>query len=336
MNNRESPLYWSIPCGTWFATRVRVSVWFPLVVLVICLRLRSAELGLAFSGLLFLSVLLHEFGHVIGARRTGGSGSEILIWPLGGLAYVQPGPTFAAQLFTTAAGPLVNLALCAVTLPAVVQSGEIAAAFNPFVIPAVSLQFTIGRDLLLLLFCANWVLLLINLIPVYPLDGGRMLQTVLTARMGGEPATEVYLRVGFIAAALAVLGGLMFDSIWVVAIGAVVLVLNMNETVQVRASDSYDDSFMGYDFSQGYTSLEKSAPPPAPPRQPGTIRRWLDRRRAEKTRRVEQQAAEEELLVDALLDKVHHHGIESLSDAERRMLKQASLRYRGKGKPNPS
>jgi len=87
MHNYRNPLYWSFPCGTWFQTQVRISFFLPLLLILLCFQLKDLPLALVFGGVFFLSILLHEFGHVIAARMTGGSGDEILIWPLGGLAF---------------------------------------------------------------------------------------------------------------------------------------------------------------------------------------------------------------------------------------------------------
>ncbi len=329
--NRQSPLFWSFPIGTWFLTHVRVSVFFPLLVLVLAYRLGDFQLGLVFSVILLFSVLMHEFGHIVAARMTGGGGDEILIWPLGGLATVRPANSFRSQFMTAAGGPIVNVMLCAVTLPAIVMSPEynLAQALNPLQMPIDEISERVFPDLLALTFAANWILLLINLVPVYPLDGGRMLQACLSARWGGEVATEVYVRVGFFCGFLLLLGGLMFDSTWIVFIGAIVLVLNMQESFQLRMGENYDESFMGYDFSQGYTSLER-ADDTVPQRRPGFIRRWRDRREAEKLRREQAKQQEVEVQLDALLAKVHDHGIDSLTEAERRQLNRASARFRDK------
>lgn len=338
---RQSPLFWSFPIGTWFLTQVRVSFWFPLLALVILYHF-GFTLGIAITILLFVSVLLHEFGHVIGARRTGGGGDEILIWPLGGLAYVHPAPRPLSRFITAAAGPLVNLALCLVALPAFwassVTEAMIHDAFNPFILPDVDLTNpnTIVAHLLIVTFCLNWIMILINLLPVHPLDGGRMLQSALSTRLDNETSNEIYIRVGFIFAILMMIGGLLFDGetikgMWVVFIGAVVLVLNMQEWFQHQVGESYDESFMGYDFSQGYTSLERLDDEKPRPRRPGPLQRWKERRRAEKERRDEEKLAEVEIQLDELLEKVHNNGMDSLTEAEKRQLRRASNEYRKKG-----
>src|SRR5438067_9255490 len=60
---------------------------------------------------LFAIVTMHEFGHALACRRTGGTANQIILWPLGGVAYVQPPARPGATLWSIAAGPLVNLAL---------------------------------------------------------------------------------------------------------------------------------------------------------------------------------------------------------------------------------
>jgi stage IV sporulation protein FB len=108
-----------------------------------------------------------------------------------------------------------------------------------------------------------------------------------------------------------------------------VFIANLIERNQLQQADHYDESFMGYDFSQGYTSLEQSEIQVERP--PGFWQRWKERRRAEKARRQAEKDQEAERLLDALLDKVHQHGMHSLSESEKRQLARVSARYRDKG-----
>jgi stage IV sporulation protein FB len=341
MNPDRNAVYWSLPLGSWFSTHIRVSVFFPLLVLVLAAsgRLGSLEVGLTFGLVLFLSVLLHEFGHVISARMTGGDGEDILITPFGGLAFCVPAPTFSSRFRTATGGPLVNLALCALTLPAVVTSSseqEIRDCFNPFVFPSLELSGesagSLVQPLLLIVFTANWLLLLINLLPVHPLDGGRMLHLLLQSRFDGIVARSIYLRIGLICGWGMVLVGLWIENTWLMAIAAVVISLNMTETYQMHFPSETEESFMGYDFSQGYTSLERSidddefAPPK--PAQPGLLARWKAQREEERQRRQAEEDRDMERRLDELLDKLHLGGEASLTPAERKQLKQISARLR--------
>src|ERR1700728_3418352 len=71
---------------------------------------------------LFLIVMIHEFGHALACRQVGGTANQIVLWPLGGVAYVDPPPRPGATLWSIAAGPLVNVALIPVLYVAVAMS----------------------------------------------------------------------------------------------------------------------------------------------------------------------------------------------------------------------
>jgi Zn-dependent protease len=283
-----------------------------------------------------LSLLIHEFAHIFVARLTGGVGNEILIWPLGGLAFVQPASTFRSQFLTPAAGPLSNLLVCGAVTARLWGAGAFPAVLNPLIFPvdpahALGAEWLI--DVLKVTFWCNWILLIVNLLPVFPLDGIRMTLAVLKNRVDVESAAESAIRISFIVASLAMGVGLFVDSSWVVFFGALVLVYTIFEWVQLRTADTLDDSFMGYDFSQGYTSLERSSKnQSSSPRRKGWIESWRERRRAEKERRARLEIEEAQQQLDVILEKVHQQGIDSLSDAERRQLNRASARLRDRGK----
>ncbi|MHC4876558.1 MAG: site-2 protease family protein [Planctomycetota bacterium] len=338
MNPDRNAVYWSLPLGSWFATRIRVSVFFPLLVLLLAAsqRLGSIEVGLTFGLVLFISVLLHEFGHVIAARMTGGDGEEILITPFGGLATCNPAPTFSSRFGSVAGGPLVNLSLCMLTLPAILTTSRetLRDCLNPFVFPSLELTAdsvaALVEPLLLIVFTANWLLLLINLLPVHPLDGGRMLYILLQARMESYVARSVYLRTGLICGWVMVLVGLLLENTWLMAIAAVVISLNLSETYQMHFQGETEESFMGYDFSQGYTSLERSLTDDDDehPSQPGLLARWKAQREEDRQRRQAEEDRHMEQRLDELLDKLHSQGEAALSSAEKKQLKEISARLR--------
>lgn len=332
MNDRLGVLSWSFPAGRLFLTQIRVSPLFLFVVLVLALRLQW-QVGLVLSGFLFLAVLAHEFGHVMLARLTGGMADEILIGPWGGLARAQPGPTTAAAIQTIAAGPLVNLAFAALFFPGFYAPELLWGALNPLYLPVAQFHAeTWGRECLLLAFAANWVLFLVNILPMFPLDGGQILSVILGTRYPSDAAHRITGNVGTIASLIVMAVALIFDLSWLVAIGAVTLVLNVLLTVQMQAGESYDDSFMGYDFSQGYTSLERSGQTTREPR-PTWLQTWKARRRERQQIREATRRQDLERQLDELLAKVHERGMDALSDAEKRLLRRASEELRHRTRP---
>jgi Zn-dependent protease len=332
MNERLNWMLPSISAGRIFATDVRISWWFALVPLVLCPRY-GIELGLVFLVLLYLSVVLHEFAHVFAARWTGGFADEIHLTPIGGAALVRPGQGAFGLGITAAAGPLVNFVICICSFPGWYAPDTLWKCLNPFVMPISRFDTTeLGRDLGLLLFTANWISLLINLLPVVPLDGGQMLRAILSTRTHPELVQRTASRIGLGVAIVLLLVGLGCDLSQVVFIGTIVLVMNVIQLLQEDMGESMDDSVFGYDFSAGYESLERSNPTTTREAKPGLIQRWRERRRIrrEQQERIRRMEAEQQL--DILLAKVHENGLQSLSEKEQKLLQNCSelLRERGK------
>jgi hypothetical protein len=237
------------------------------------------------------------------------------------------------QFVTALGGPVVNLLLCLLTLPAALDSGYGWRVLNPMHLPMSSDDFggvRLVNDLQVLAFYVNWVLLVINLIPAEPLDGGRMARCWLAARTSAATAAEISLRVAFaVVIVLAVLALFFLKSIALLGIAFLICVLALQESFELQSGESYDDSFMGYDFSQGYTSLERSDERPRPRARPGLLARWLESRRLHKQVRLEREQLRAEQQLDEILAKVHDRGLGALTPAERRLLKRASDRFRG-------
>lgn len=134
-------------------------------------------------------VLLHEFGHVLACRSVGGKADRVVLWPLGGLAFVAPPPRPSAVLWTTAAGPLVNLVLAPAFIVLAVLTaplGEEAAASDL-------------HRLLVAMAVFNAVMLVFNLLPIFPLDGGRLLYAVLWWLLGRSVGLTIAAGLGMAA-----------------------------------------------------------------------------------------------------------------------------------------
>ncbi len=148
---------------------------------------RSPVFNVAEYLALFGIVTLHEFGHSLACRQVGGNADRIVLWPLGGVAYVDPPQRPGATLWSIAAGPLVNVAL----LP--VLFGLLLAARS------AGLAETAPDTLALLRAVAfiNLGLLVFNLLPVYPLDGGQILRSLLWFVLGRARSLTAASVVGF-------------------------------------------------------------------------------------------------------------------------------------------
>jgi len=135
---------------------------------------------------LFAIVLLHEFGHALACRQTGGVADRIVLWPLGGIAFVSPPRRPGAMLWSIAAGPLVNVIL----------------------LPILSIALTISRigvdepgDFGLFLYHVWWInlaLLIFNILPVYPLDGGQILRALLWFPLGEIRSLQIASVIGLV------------------------------------------------------------------------------------------------------------------------------------------
>src|SRR5271169_2991099 len=137
---------------------------------------------------LFLIVTLHEFGHSLACRQVGGQANQIVLWPLGGVAYVDPPPRPGATLWSIAAGPLVNVALVPVLLGLGLMSGSLGWAAA---IPN-------ANTLLQAVWFINTRLLLFNMLPIYPLDGGQILRSLLWFALGRARSLMVATILGFV------------------------------------------------------------------------------------------------------------------------------------------
>jgi Zn-dependent protease/CBS domain-containing protein len=185
---------WSLNLGSLGGTAIRIHVTFLLFLVwlgAIYYRQGGAEAawqGTIFIVILFLCVLLHELGHVFAARRYGVKTRDVTLWPFGGIASMEQMPEKPGQeLIVALAGPAVNGVIAAVLL---LWLGSHLDPENLTQIenPAVSLAAKVAG--------ANIILVLFNMIPAFPMDGGRVLRALLAMRMGNARATEVAVTIG--------------------------------------------------------------------------------------------------------------------------------------------
>lgn len=195
---------WSLNIGTVAGTVVRIHLTF-LLFLAWIFAASYATSGAAtawstllFIVLLFLCVLLHEFGHIFTARAFGVTTPYVTLLPIGGVAQLERIPEEPGQEFLIAiAGPLVNVAIAAaLVLFAGANLQASAAAIDNAQISMIDR-----------LAAVNLFIALFNMIPAFPMDGGRVLRAALASRLGYVRATEIAAAIGqFVAFALGFIG----------------------------------------------------------------------------------------------------------------------------------
>ncbi len=184
---------WSLTIGRFGGTAVKIHVTFLLLLAWIGFSAwqqggpAAARDSLVFIILIFVCVVLHEFGHILVARRYGIQAPEVTLLPIGGVASLQALPEKPSQEFAIAiAGPAVNFVIALVLLAVLGQFN--AADLQRLDDPRVSL---IAR-----LADANLFLAIFNLIPAFPMDGGRVLRALLAMELGRARATRIAASIG--------------------------------------------------------------------------------------------------------------------------------------------
>jgi len=185
---------WSLSLGSIAGTPIRIHITFLLFLAwlgMVYYRQGGAEAawqGTIFIVLIFLCVLLHELGHVFAARRYGVRTRDVTLWPFGGIASMERMPDKPVEeLIVAVAGPAVNVAIAAVLLLFLwphLDLENLAKIEDP----AISLAVKIAG--------ANIILVVFNMIPAFPMDGGRVLRALLAMRWGNARATEMAATIG--------------------------------------------------------------------------------------------------------------------------------------------
>ena len=329
---------WNLSLGRWAGIRIRLHAFFVLfavLALYFAAQEGAALTAAAGIGLLFASVLLHEFGHCWSAWAVDGSAEQIVIWPFGGLTPVNVSHDPKSERTTALAGPLANLLVCFVLAPALVYlSPDVLKLLNPLTPPWNERGLTV-TSALEWTFWVNWIVFLMNVaLPAFPLDGGRIWRSLLWPRCGYRSAVVyVSMAAKLTAVLLGVAAWLCFDDFRFatlpLAILAVLIFFNAKQDADRLHDHDLDDVTFGYDFSEGYTSLEQPSRA-ARDAGPGPLRQWLDSRREARLVRQRQVEEEEERRVDEVLARLHEFGRDSLSDDDRRLLDRVSARYRNR------
>lgn len=189
---------------------------------------------LLFVVLIFVCVILHEFGHALTAQRYGIQTRDIILLPIGGLARLEKLPEEPRQELKVAiAGPMVNIALFFLL--------AVLISFTGFDVNLLEEPRLDGNSIWLFLASANLFLALFNLLPAFPMDGGRVLRALLSTRMPRIKATEIAGGIGQVMAIAFVFFGL-FNNPVLVLIGIFIFLgaqAEVNQTKQQSFLEGY-------------------------------------------------------------------------------------------------
>jgi len=315
--------FWTLKVGRVFGIQVKLHLLFVVYIVVELLRAvphgrESVGWTALYLGMLFLSVLLHEFGHCYAAIRVGGSASSVLMWPLGGLAYVDAPRTPRAEFIVAAGGPAVNVILA-------LGSGAALAVLGQM--PGLRIWPAAGDGALMMFYGINVGLLVFNLLPAFPFDGGRMMRALLWARVGFERATLAAVNVGRVAAVLLGIFALYHGEFVLFALALFALTSCEQERMLLRAGALDSGNEFGFDPTTYYRD-EPKGEVVVKPRRSSILQRlagWGTRRKPPPR---ELTPAEVRKRVDALLDKINSKGMTALTDEEREFLRDASQFYK--------
>ncbi len=200
---------WSLTIGTIAGTAIRLHFTFLLFLAWIGVSdylargPAAAVSSIVFILLLFACVTAHEFGHILMARRFGVRTPEVILSPIGGIANMERIPEVPAQeLLVAVAGPLVNVVIALILMA--------GFGFGPEALLTIDFETAGLAERLALV---NVSLVLFNLIPAFPMDGGRVLRALLAMKLGAAQATRIAARIGQGFAFLFVLLGLFYNPI---------------------------------------------------------------------------------------------------------------------------
>jgi len=310
-NPLVSILSGSVPTLTIFGIRVRVHISLIIFVAGELLFDRRMTLGnrLASMGILSAVLLLHEFGHCLAARMVGGSSDEIILWPLGGWTFPDTPHRPSARFITSLGGLAVNVILCALT------------AWGVHVFKHASLPLDVSHPDVPMArewhsagfwcwwgFFVSYILLIFNVLPIYPLDGGRVVQSFFWKITEYHRSMVVSTYIGMAGAlALLVFGLWRLDFSMIMLAGFLFYACYQEQLILREAEANEPWQIDQPDFA---ASLQNATP---------RRRRVSARARNRARKRARADAAERQRL-DDILAKVSAQGLGSLTWREKRIL----------------
>jgi Zn-dependent protease len=247
---------YSLNLGKPFGIKVSVHWTFSLLILWIVfislnrgLELPQVFMHIIFVLALFVCVVLHELGHSLAAIKLGGKVSHITLLPIGGVAHMTRMPEKPREEFiVSAAGPLVNVVIAGLLF-------LYLTFISPVDLEEAGFEAITANNFPLMLLTANIFIVAFNLIPAFPMDGGRLFRSALSIRMSRLKATRIAKDIGQIFAILFIAAG-FFINPFLVVIGFFILLGAKGEYEIIRNQDILNNYTVNDILSQEYASLE--------------------------------------------------------------------------------
>ena len=334
--------HWSLPLGRWWGVAVYLHVFFVLSALL-ALAFLHTEPDLLSTGLMLVavqvvSVTLHEIGHSLAALRVGGKVDAIVLGPVGGLISPRVPDEPEIHLFVALAGPIVHLMLAVLAAAVLAAAGntQLLGLLNPFATPT-DLVEPGGTGIIAakLTLWINWILMLLNLLPAYPFDGGPVLRAMLWPALGRRTARIVTARVAMGVAFLFCLASVLTMAAeyqshmptwtWIPLLTlGLFLFFSARQDLSSAATSDWNDEPAGYQLtSDGLDLLDVDWS--SEDEDDGVLVEHQPRP-AEQNRRARE--ADEDARVDDILARLHESSRDALSPEEIAILERASQRYR--------
>ncbi len=252
---------WSIPVGRYAGIPVQIHVTFLALLIWIGLSTWTTEQsataalsGVAFVLALFGCVVLHEFGHALTARRYGIRTRDITLLPIGGLARLERMPDKPRQeLLVAIAGPAVNVVI------ALLLAITLQLLGRPLTSTALAVEAGASPGFLEQLFAVNVMLVAFNLLPAFPMDGGRVLRALLAMRMDYARATARAATVGKAFAALFAVVG-FFTNPFLMFIALFVWIGASQESAAAQMKGALDGIPVSHAMITDFRALSPSDP----------------------------------------------------------------------------
>jgi Zn-dependent protease len=204
---------------------------------------------------LFVCVTLHELGHALAAKRYGIKTKDITLYPIGGVARLEKMPERPQhELVVALAGPLVNVIIAAILLPVLLNSGILTSQEEPEKVLILG-----PSNFLPMLAIINLWLALFNLIPAFPMDGGRVLRALLAMKTGRLKATRIAAMIGKILAVGFVIAGFYMNP-FLIFIGLFIILGAQAEAEMVKTQFFISDLTAGDALMTNYRTLDKNQP----------------------------------------------------------------------------